>query len=101
MMHDLSAILREHMRQHGLSQRDVADRAHVSQATVSRAMSGPTARLGRAKTKVFIYLQNTGPRAQEALDAVQQVWDGTPEHERALARLIAATADLWPRLGRE
>lgn len=101
MMSDLSASLRAHMRQAGLSQAEVARRARVSQATVSRALSGPSSREGRGRSRLFTYLHYAPQRPQKALDAVRQVWDGTPEHEGALARLIEASGELWPRLRRE
>lgn len=31
-------------------------------------------------------------------EAFRSVWDGTDAHEAALARLIQASAELWPRL---
>src|SRR5690242_14846853 len=101
MMSDISARLRRHMRQHGLTQAEVGRRAGVSQATVSRALSGPSRREGAGHSRLFNYLQLSPDLPERALDAVRQVWDGTPEHEGALARLIEASGDLWPRLRKE
>lgn len=101
MMSDISARLRSHMQRQGLSQARVASQAGVSQSAVSRALSGPNAREGRAHARLFDYLQLLPEQPDRALDAVRQLWDGTEEHESALTRLIEASGDLWPRLGRE
>lgn len=101
MMSDLRSTLRTHMRRNAFSQARIAREAQVSQATVSRALGAPSLRDGPARSRLFSYLQQSPPHPQRALDAVEQVWDGTPEHDGALARLIEAASDLRPKLGRE
>jgi hypothetical protein len=101
MMSDLRSTLRVHMSRNAISQARVALEANVSQATVSRALSTPSRREGPARSKLFIYLQKSSPHPQKALDAIEQVWDGSPEHDGALARLIEASSDLGPKVGRE
>jgi hypothetical protein len=39
--------------------------------------------------------------AGAVLDAVRETWDGSQEHAAALANLILASGELWPRLGKE
>lgn len=89
------------MRRNAISQARVAREARVSQATVSRALARPSLREGPARSRLFIYLQKSSPHPEKALDAIEQVWDGTPEHDGALARLIEASSDLGPKVGRE
>lgn len=92
--------LREVMRREGWSQREVAQRANVSQPTVSRMLSGREHR-GPAYRQLSIFIHKRADSLQmprEALDALQQIWDGSDEHAAALAALISASGGLWPGL---
>ncbi len=87
----------------GISQAELAEKAKVSQATVSRAMGGRPQRHGSAREKLFTFIHQWTPQPRSAsasphavFDAVEQVWDGSPEHATALARVIKATAGLAP-----
>jgi transcriptional regulator with XRE-family HTH domain len=87
----------------GVSQAELARRARVSQPTVSRALNDVPRRQGEAHRRLFRYIhdQQEGGLDQTLTDAVAATWDGSPEHARALASLIAASGELWPRLGRD
>ncbi len=92
------------MNRNGWSQHDVANKAGVSQATVSRVLSRQPQRNGPGYRRLCVFIQDTlgdSGDPQEALDAVKQIWDGSDEHAAALAHLIAASAELWPKLGGE
>ena len=88
------------MRREGWSQDEVARRAGVGQATVSRMLSdherrGPASR----RLSTFIHRRTTSPQQpNEAIDALQRIWDGSDEHAAALAALISASGGLWPGL---
>jgi hypothetical protein len=43
----------------------------------------------------------TGASADAVLDAVRETWDGSEEHAAALAKLVLASRELWPTLGKE
>lgn len=85
-----------------LSQAELARKAKVSQSTVSRARSTPVARHGRARAQLFRYIQKqTGLELHQAVkEAVAATWDGSDEHAKALAGLISASRELWPKLAR-
>jgi transcriptional regulator with XRE-family HTH domain len=87
----------------GVSQAELARRARVSQATVSRTLNDTPRRHGEARRRLFKYIhdQQGGGLDQTLTDAVAATWDGSPEHARALASLISASGELWPRLGRD
>jgi predicted transcriptional regulator len=82
----------------GITQQELARRASVSQATVSRAVAGLPDMRAVARRKLFHYIHE---RARERMPdvvstAVRRVWDGSDVHAAALARIIEATADLRP-----
>lgn len=93
-------MVSSYMRATGESQAMIAQRANVSQAAVSRALHGKPERNGKARAKLFIFMQQAvadlAPPA--AVVALREVWDGSEEHARALAALIAASGELWPKL---
>ena len=99
-------IVRLYLDREGISQQELAERAHVSQPTVSRALTRQPRRHTRAYRRLlkFIHEQSgaaPSPPATVAV-AVESVWDGSREHEQALAALITASAELWPKMqGRE
>jgi transcriptional regulator with XRE-family HTH domain len=101
MMYEMGATLQAHLARRNISQSELAREANVSQATVSRALRGQGKRAGGARARLFIYIHSWPSVPQRAIDAVQQVWDGSPAHEDALATLIRASGDLWPKLGKE
>lgn len=102
-MDGLSDAVLSILREEQISQRELAERAGVAQATVSRALSAEPVRPGRARTRLVAYLRRQGrlAGADPIFDAVIEIWDGSEEHAAALARLLLASADLWPNLSRE
>jgi predicted transcriptional regulator len=100
---ELGPRLREYMRQEGLSETEIAKRAKVSQAAVSRALSRPAQRRGRAWSRLFVYLQErTAPVApgtpeDAVVIAFRRIWDRSEEHAAAIARIISASGGLRPK----
>jgi transcriptional regulator with XRE-family HTH domain len=101
MMDEVSATVRAYLARRKISQSSLAREANVSQATVSRALAGRGQRVGVAQARLFTYIHSSPSKPQRAIDAVQQVWDGSTAHEDALAVLIRASGDLWPKLRKE
>ena len=100
---DVSDLTRAFLRWSGLSQDALAQQASVSQATVSRALQGQPIRSGPAKAALCIFIREALKQAGPvpAVDALLGVWDGSIEHAEALARLISASGELWPKLGED
>jgi transcriptional regulator with XRE-family HTH domain len=91
------------MQSRHLSQESVAKAAKVSQSTVSRALRGRIERQGRAKAKLFNYIQKelrkevlSGTGKDKVINAFELIWDGSEEHATAIARIISASAGLLP-----
>lgn len=92
--------LQARLRENGLRQETIATEAGVSQATVSRVLQRCPARHGGAFRKLCIYADSLAPmndritpstvHDEELLAALGEVWNGTPEHARALAAMIRA-----------
>jgi hypothetical protein len=98
-------IVRLYLDGEGISQQELAQRAQVSQATVSRALARQPRRHTRAYWRLLRFIHEQSGVASPpptVAAAVGSVWDGSREHEQALAALITASAELWPRMkGRE
>ncbi len=86
------------MELEGISQKELAERATVSQSTVSRALANIPEKRSVARRKLFNYMQQRASETMpEAISiAFRRVWDGSDVHTAALARLIEATEDLRP-----
>jgi transcriptional regulator with XRE-family HTH domain len=99
-MEELSAAVTSVLREQGLSQRQLAERAGVSQATVSRAKSQLPLRPGYARGRLIAYLRRQGqlPSLEAIFTAVDEIWDGSEAHADALAQLLLASRELWPKL---
>jgi hypothetical protein len=95
-------VVRLYLDQERISQIELAQRAQVSQPTVSRALAREPKRHTRAHAQLigFIHQQSgmPAPTPASVSAAVEEVWDGTEAHEAALAVLIAASAELWPKM---
>ncbi|MFL5914865.1 MAG: winged helix-turn-helix transcriptional regulator [Gaiellaceae bacterium] len=83
----------------GCTQNELAERAGVSQSTVSRALERTPARNTRAHRKLMHFIREHAAPPVTVASAVSKVWDGTPEHDAALAALISASSALWPKMG--
>jgi ribosome-binding protein aMBF1 (putative translation factor) len=100
---EVGELVRVFLEREGMSQAELAQRVGVSQATVSRAMNQQALRPSpaRARLSTFMQEQKVEPGPDTAFRAVKEVWDGSSAHAAALARLVRASGELWPRLGRE
>lgn len=101
-MQDVAGRLRAFMDRNGLSQAQLAEKAGVSQPTVSRALSGKGERRGAARSRLFSYVgiseyPPSGAKA-EARERVAEAFERVWEHSKALAdsivRITDALADL-------
>jgi transcriptional regulator with XRE-family HTH domain len=94
-----AALVTEYVKREGITQAELARRAGVSQATVSRALRRQPIRHGRQRLRLFTFIQQSegvsGARRVEL--AFRRIWDGTDAHAAALARIIAACEGLEPR----
>lgn len=91
-------------RELGLTQAHIAQALQISQSQVSRILSGRARRRSRLFADICKYVHDSGMansdaalgQAQEIHDALKVVWDGTPEHARALAVVIRSLGALHP-----
>lgn len=96
--------IRAFLEREGVSQAKLAKMANVSQPTVSRALSLEALRPSPARSRLFTFIQERAiiaPMPDPALRAVKEVWDGSTEHAMALAKLVRASRELWPKLAKE
>jgi hypothetical protein len=95
-------VVRMYLDRERISQGELATRAQVSQSTVSRALAREPERhsLAHARLIEFIHQQPGIPKPAPTTvaAAVEDVWDGSEAHEQALASLIVASAELWPKM---
>jgi len=99
-----SEALKVFMEERHLGQVELASEAGVSQSTVSRALSGIPLKHGRARSKLFTYVQLKDPNQQmpprkgpqRVMTAFKRIWDGTEDHANAVAKIINALEDLKP-----
>lgn len=96
-MDDLGRVISAYLRRHSMTQKELANKLGLHQSAVSRAIHGPHLREGRARKAISIYMQ------QEAIPgvawaAILETWDGSSPHAEALAKLIGASAELWPKM---
>ncbi len=99
---ELGRTLEAFMDRTNMSQRDVAEAAGISQASVSRVLRRKYQRSGKAYRRLFIYIQEAEAAPVNEIphvgDALRRTWDGTNDHAAALAELIDASVKLWPEL---
>lgn len=87
----------------GISQAVLAQRASVSQPTISRARRRVPLRRSKQYEKLCSYIRDelkTVALPGTARDALAEIWDGSSAHAEALAGLIRASSKLW-RTGSE
>ncbi|WP_124543252.1 hypothetical protein [Piscinibacter terrae] len=104
-LHEVVERLRAFMLTAGYSEARFAIESGVPQSTLHRALRSPK-RLTKTHHKLCkfagIEIDEMPPdaRAQEVLwRAVRDVWDGTPEHAQAIARLLKAGAHVGAHRG--
>ena len=80
-----------------LTQNELILGAGVSQATVSRALARCPKKTSKEFERLCSYAYSMSGRATnrpvddpDLLSAIREVWNGTPEHARALASMIRA-----------
>lgn len=90
------------MEQEGITQKELAARAKVSQPSVSRALSSTRPSGGSATRKLAQFLRaQKSPGLDPVRTALADVWDGSDAHALALASLVQASKTLWPDLGED
>ena len=83
-------------RASGIAQSQIAEALKVSQSQVSRVLSGTSKRHTRLLDEICIYVNShmhevmppPALSSTELTDAIASVWDGTPVHARAIAKVI-------------
>ncbi|MEY4756478.1 MAG: hypothetical protein RJA34_1376 [Pseudomonadota bacterium] len=86
----------------GLTQQMLASALRMSQAQVSRILSGQLKRRSRHFELLSVYVSRYRRsvdvkmiiESKPLLAAISEAWDGTPEHEVALAAVIRSLARL-------
>jgi transcriptional regulator with XRE-family HTH domain len=101
MQQETAATVRAFMRERGCGQQELAKNAGVSQATVSRVLTQVSQRAGKGRRRLFKYIESeywrqSGSGAADVTNAFQRIWDGTPEHALAVAKVIDALEGLRP-----
>ena len=105
MHEDSSEIIRALIAEKGLTQAQLAERARISQSTVSRMLRSASKRYGRARQKLFTYARRQEPSVDDSTEhgpkrvatAFHRIWDGTDAHAAAIVRIINALAGLRPK----
>ena len=97
-------LMSKRARALGLTQSIIAEHLNASQSQVSRILSGTSKRRSKLFDAVYNYVVSAGihpstdsiSHSKELNDALAAVWDGTPEHARALALVIRSLGVLRP-----
>jgi len=103
----LGRSLREYMRERGFTQTDIADKADVDQATVSRFLKKPPQRASGANQRLCNYAESVLSEAAENGDraaaqrALEVCWDISEAHARAASKILDALAELSRHSGEE
>lgn len=104
----IASKLASHFASTGMTQKQIAIAVGASQSQVSRILSGHIIRRTRLLETLCIYASSKlhfGKRPDvrrntELMSALAEVWDGSDEHARALARVIRSLAELEGIRGR-
>jgi transcriptional regulator with XRE-family HTH domain len=98
LMQNDRAKLRSYIEQQHITQAELARRAGVSQATVSRALGRANKKQSNAKARLFAYAGLVNEDSTDSTDvgiklvmkAFEQIWDGSDGDARAVAKMIEA-----------
>lgn len=90
------------IKQAGITQEQLANAIGASQSQVSRILSGKSSRRTKLFEELCIYAKSllttkSCHRVTENADlvhAIESVWDGSPDHAKALASVIRSLAAL-------
>jgi predicted transcriptional regulator len=89
------------MKTHGITQQSLSTATGVHQSQVSRILSGVTKRLSKNVSKLVRYIDSLhncigkdAPIPSVLNEALRLVWDGSPEHADAIARVIVSLEGL-------
>ena len=96
---DDASQVRDLLATKGWTQKELAEKARVSQPTISRALKRNPLRATQPHRRLMQFIHEHSLPSATAVSAVSHVWDGTPEHDSALAALITASSALWPKMG--
>lgn len=100
---DVSKLPRR-IRNAGITQLEIARAIGIDQSQISRALSGKLKGRSTVLHSICKYVENA-PRAigaedvrrnDELVQALADIWDGTPEHAAALTRVIRSLGALNP-----
>ncbi len=94
-----------YMAANNIGQKEAANRSGIDQSTVSRILKGAIRRHTRALFELCKFARipaydevEADPAENELLvQALRQTWDGSPEHAKALARVIKSLRGLESR----
>lgn len=85
----------------GLTQVDLANALSASQSQISRVLSGTGKRRSKLFDELCKYVFSLHPKgrataesSEELTSALSEVWDGTPQHAKALAIVIRSLGAL-------
>lgn len=101
---DVPSELETLLRRDGITQAELAERAGVSQPTVSRAKRRVPVRISVGYGRLCNYIREELDETSlppQASDALTEIWDGSPTHDAALAALIKAAVGLSRSEGTE
>lgn len=105
---DECAELRHYVRSMHFTQQYVAHELNISQAQVSRVLSGKLKRRSRLLDELSVYVYGSIEQTRRSAvlanttlqDALAETWDGTESHAQALAVVIRSMALLRPTTNR-
>lgn len=80
-----------------LTQNEIAHATGVDQGQISRILAGHAKRHSRNVERLCVYARSlrfsasdVQPARRQIQEAIDQVWDGSPEHARAIAEAVTS-----------
>ena len=98
-------VIARKARAMNVSQAQIAEAISASQSQVSRVLSGNAHRRSRLFIEVCEYVNSIAftdrsdaiAKNEELMSAISSVWNGTPQHAKALALVIRSLAIFSPK----